>query len=204
MSPGARSSPLVAALAENEDIEVTIHYDERGMSFAALGHAMASGLPSACITTSGSAVANLLPACVEASHSGLPVIFITADRPPELRGTGANQTILQPGIFGTFVRLSSELPCPENDIASKESLVESIYEAVALATGRTLAPSTSICRFVNLFLKMKTQDQQTRLFFRNFINPKSRLHRYPAAHFFCRLWCRRHWQAIRVRASQCS
>jgi len=140
MSPGARSSPLVAALAEIEDIEVTIHYDERGMSFAALGHAMATGLPSVCITTSGSAVANLLPACVEASHSGLPVVFITADRPPELRGTGANQTILQPGIFGTFVRLSRELPCAENDFASKESLVESIYEAVAVATGENPGP----------------------------------------------------------------
>ena len=140
MSPGARSSPLIAALAETEDIAVTIHYDERGMSFAALGHAMATGLPSVCITTSGSAVANLLPACVEASHSGVPVIFITADRPPELRGTGANQTILQPGIFGTFVRLSSELPCPENDFASMESLMESIHEAVAVATGDNPGP----------------------------------------------------------------
>jgi len=140
MSPGARSSPLIAALAEKEDIAVTIHYDERGMSFAAFGHAMATGLPSVCITTSGSAVANLLPACVEASHSGVPVIFITADRPPELRGTGANQTILQPGIFGTFVRLTIELPCPENAFVSKESLIESIHEAVAVATGDNPGP----------------------------------------------------------------
>ena len=140
MSPGARSSPLIAALAETNDITVTVHYDERGMSFAALGHAMVTGLPSVCITTSGSAVANLLPACVEASHSGVPVIFITADRPPELRGTGANQTILQPGIFGTFVRFSNDLPCPDDPSTSKESLIKAISEAVIVATGDTPGP----------------------------------------------------------------
>ncbi len=140
MSPGARSSPLIAALAECDDISVTIHYDERGMSFAALGHAMATGLPSVCITTSGSAVANLLPACVEASHSGVPVIFVTADRPPELRGTGANQTILQPGIFGSFVRLLKDLPCPDDLTASKETLFAALSEAVAFSTGYNPGP----------------------------------------------------------------
>ncbi len=140
MSPGARSSPLIAALAECDDLSVTIHYDERGMSFAALGHAMATGFPTVCITTSGSAVANLLPACVEASHSGVPVIFVTADRPPELRGTGANQTILQPGIFGSFVRLVNDLPCPADFTASKETLVAALSEAVALSTGSNPGP----------------------------------------------------------------
>ncbi|MFM8765609.1 MAG: thiamine pyrophosphate-binding protein, partial [Spartobacteria bacterium] len=66
LSPGARSAPLVAALTERH---VTTHYDERGMAFAALGWSMATGRPAVCVTTSGSAVANLLPACVEAFHS---------------------------------------------------------------------------------------------------------------------------------------
>jgi 2-succinyl-5-enolpyruvyl-6-hydroxy-3-cyclohexene-1-carboxylate synthase len=127
ISPGARGSALVAAVAE-EGIDSTIHYDERGMAFAALGWAMATGRPAVCITTSGSAVANLLPACVEAFHSGIPLIFVTADRPPELRGTGANQTIHQPGIFSSFVRAEVDLPCP-GDLATLPAILENIYAA---------------------------------------------------------------------------
>jgi 2-succinyl-5-enolpyruvyl-6-hydroxy-3-cyclohexene-1-carboxylate synthase len=117
----------VAAVAE-EGIDSTIHYDERGMAFAALGWAMATGRPAVCITTSGSAVANLLPACVEAFHSNVPLIFVTADRPPELRGTGANQTIHQPGIFSSFVRAEVGLPCPD-DLATLPAILENIYAA---------------------------------------------------------------------------
>lgn len=124
ISPGARSSPIVAALAKKNQANLTIHYDERGMSFASLGWAMATGKPAVCVTTSGSAVANLLPACVEASHSGLPLIFLTSDRPPELRGTGANQAIDQPGIFGTFVRSAVNLPCPEDAENIQDLLIE--------------------------------------------------------------------------------
>ena len=127
ISPGARGSALVAAVAE-EGIDSTIHYDERGMAFAALGWAMATGRPAVCITTSGSAVANLLPACVEAFHSNVPLIFVTADRPPELRGTGANQTIHQPGIFSSFVRAEVGLPCPE-DLPTLPAILENLYAA---------------------------------------------------------------------------
>jgi 2-succinyl-5-enolpyruvyl-6-hydroxy-3-cyclohexene-1-carboxylate synthase len=98
------------------------------MSFAALGWAMATGHPAVCITTSGSAVANLLPACVEAFHSGVPLIFVTADRPPELRGTGANQTIHQPGIFASFVREEVDLPCP-GGLAALPAILENLYAA---------------------------------------------------------------------------
>ncbi len=135
ISPGARGSALVVAVAE-EGIDATIHYDERGMSFAALGWAMATGRPAVCITTSGSAVANLLPACVEAFHSGIPLIFVTADRPPELRGTGANQTIHQPGIFGSFVRAQVDLPCP-GDLNQLPAILENL---AASATGETPGP----------------------------------------------------------------
>jgi len=115
VSPGARSAPLVLALAEARErgeIRIFSHYDERGLAFAAVGFSHAQGTPCACVTTSGSAVANLLPACVEAFHSGVPVIFLTADRPPELRNTGANQTIRQPGIFGLHVQNSADIPPP--------------------------------------------------------------------------------------------
>jgi len=135
LSPGARGSALVAAVAE-EGIDATVHYDERGMSFAALGWAMSTGRPAVCITTSGSAVANLLPACVEAFHSGIPLIFVTADRPPELRGTGANQTIHQPGIFGSFVRAQVDLPCP-GDLNQLPAILENL---AASATGENPGP----------------------------------------------------------------
>ena len=138
LSPGARSAPLAAALGELGD-DVTVHYDERGMAFAALGWAMATGRPAVCLSTSGSAVANLLPACVEASHSGLPLIFLTADRPASLRGTGANQTILQPGIFGAFVRWSVDLPCSE-DASQDFGLSGVLRAAVGCATGDNPGP----------------------------------------------------------------
>jgi len=129
LSPGARSAPLAAALSGRN---VTIHYDERGIAFAALGWAMATGRPAVCVTTSGSAVANLLPACVEAFHSNVPLIFLTADRPPELRGTGANQTIHQPGLFGGFVRYAVDLPCAQDEGALSR-LSDVISEVVAIA-----------------------------------------------------------------------
>ena len=136
LSPGARSAPLVAALSGRN---VTTHYDERGMAFAALGWSMATGRPAVCVTTSGSAVANLLPACVEAFHSNVPLIFLTADRPPELRGSGANQTIQQPGLFGGFVRYAVDLPCAQDEGAV--SRFAGIFsEAVGMATGSQPGP----------------------------------------------------------------
>ena len=112
VAPGSRSTPLVAALAENDKARGLVHFDERGTAFGALGYARATGLPAAWITTSGTAVANGLPAVAEAATDGVPMILLTADRPPELRQTGANQTIDQPDIFGDFVRWRFDLPAP--------------------------------------------------------------------------------------------
>ena len=136
LSPGARSAPLAAALSGHH---VTTHYDERGMAFAALGWAMATGRPAVCVTTSGSAVANLLPACVEAFHSNVPLIFLTADRPPELRGSGANQTIHQPGLFGGFVRYAVDLPCAQ-EAGAMSRLSDVLSEVVAIAMGPQPGP----------------------------------------------------------------
>ncbi len=116
VAPGSRSTPLVAALAANPKARTLVHFDERGTAFAALGYARATGGPAAWVTTSGTAVANGLPAVVEASVDGVPMILLTADRPPELRQTGANQTVDQPDIFGDYVRWRFDLPAPDPGI----------------------------------------------------------------------------------------
>lgn len=111
-APGSRSSPLVIAAAEHGG-SLCMHFDERGLGFLALGHARGSGRPAVIITTSGTAVANLLPAVCEASNDGVPLIILSADRPPELRDCGANQAMDQVGIFGSHVRWQVDLPCPD-------------------------------------------------------------------------------------------
>jgi 2-succinyl-5-enolpyruvyl-6-hydroxy-3-cyclohexene-1-carboxylate synthase len=116
VAPGSRSTPLVAALAANPRAKSLVHFDERGTAFAAMGHARATGRPAAWITTSGTAAANGLPAVVEAATDGVPMVLLTADRPPELRQTGANQTIDQPDIFGDYVRWRFDLPAPDPSI----------------------------------------------------------------------------------------
>lgn len=116
IAPGSRSTPLVVAAASHPLAETIIHYDERGLGFHALGLAKGSKQPVALIVTSGSAVGNLLPAVMEAYHDQIPLILLTADRPPELRDTGANQTTDQVGLFGKFTRYSFDLPCPDPKI----------------------------------------------------------------------------------------
>ena len=135
VAPGSRSTPLVAALAENPKARSLVHFDERGTAFAALGHARATGRPAAWITTSGTAVANGLPAIVEASVDGVPMVLLTADRPPELRQTGANQTVDQPDIFGDFVRWRFDLPAP--DLAIDPAMVLTTVDQAAYRARRS-------------------------------------------------------------------
>ncbi|MEY4437353.1 MAG: hypothetical protein RL100_817, partial [Actinomycetota bacterium] len=115
LAPGARSQALAIAagqLADAAKINLHIRLDERSLGFNAIGAALASGEPSVLITTSGTAVANLHPAVLEAHHSGVPLILLTADRPHELRGVGANQTTNQIGIFADAVRECIDVPAP--------------------------------------------------------------------------------------------
>ncbi|GLK16776.1 2-succinyl-5-enolpyruvyl-6-hydroxy-3-cyclohexene-1-carboxylate synthase [Herbiconiux flava] len=115
VSPGSRSQALALALADAETrgrITLHVRIDERVAAFTALGLARESGMPALVVTTSGTAVANLLPAVVEASHSGVPMIVLSGDRPAHLRGTGSNQTTWQPGLFGRFTRLELDVPPP--------------------------------------------------------------------------------------------
>ena len=109
VSPGSRSTPLAVALWRQPEIEVTVILDERSAGFFALGAAQASGFPVALLCTSGTAAANYHPAVCEADESALPLLVLSADRPPELRGIGAGQTIDQLKLFGSAVRWFCEV-----------------------------------------------------------------------------------------------
>jgi len=104
VSPGSRSTPLVVSADRTEGLEISVHLDERSAAFFALGLSKSTKRPVALICTSGTAAANYLPAVVEAFHSGVPLIILTADRPPELQDRGAPQTIDQVNLYGTHVR----------------------------------------------------------------------------------------------------
>jgi 2-succinyl-5-enolpyruvyl-6-hydroxy-3-cyclohexene-1-carboxylate synthase len=134
IAPGSRSTPLVAALVSNPRLSCQWAIDERAAGFVAIGIARASAEPAVVVTTSGTAVANLLPAVVEADLDGEPLVVLTADRPPELHDSGANQSIRQLGIFGARTRWDVSLPCPDDDVPARFVLT-TIDEAVARARG---------------------------------------------------------------------
>ncbi|WOO40111.1 2-succinyl-5-enolpyruvyl-6-hydroxy-3-cyclohexene-1-carboxylic-acid synthase [Rubellicoccus peritrichatus] len=112
ISPGSRSAPLTTGFALNEKIKTTPVLDERSAAFYALGLAKASGLPVALICTSGTAAANYLPAVIEARYARVPLIILTADRPPELRDCAAGQAIDQQKLFGDYIHWYHELALP--------------------------------------------------------------------------------------------
>ena len=140
LAPGARSQALAIAagqLAADGRIDLHVHLDERSLGFHALGSALGSGEPSIVITTSGTAVANLHPSVLEASHSGVPMILLTADRPAELRGVGANQTTDQVGIFGSAVRECVDVAAPTDADVTDAGLAK-VSELAARAVSISL------------------------------------------------------------------
>jgi 2-succinyl-5-enolpyruvyl-6-hydroxy-3-cyclohexene-1-carboxylate synthase len=145
VSPGSRSTPLTAAAARGR-IATRLWLDERGAAFHALGHARATGRPAALVCTSGTAVANYLPAVVEAAQDCVPLVVLTADRPPELLDAGANQAIRQAGIFGDYVRWAGALPAPCAEVPARAVLTK-IDQAVHRALGPPAGPVHVNCMF---------------------------------------------------------
>jgi 2-succinyl-5-enolpyruvyl-6-hydroxy-3-cyclohexene-1-carboxylate synthase len=136
--PGSRSTPMAVALAVDERIRVHVHHDERSGSFMALGLGRATGRPAVVLTTSGTAVAELHPAMVEADLDRVPLIAVTADRPPELRDVGAPQTIDQTHLFGRSTRWFADPGPPAADaVWSWRSLAARV---VMEATGSPSGP----------------------------------------------------------------
>ncbi|MCY9802000.1 2-succinyl-5-enolpyruvyl-6-hydroxy-3-cyclohexene-1-carboxylic-acid synthase [Vibrio scophthalmi] len=117
VAPGSRSTPLTLEADENPNLTLHTHYDERGLGFLALGLAKASRKPVAIVVTSGTAVANLLPAIAEAKLTGEKLVVLTADRPVELVACGANQAIVQQGIFSSHVTAALNLPSPNEQVS---------------------------------------------------------------------------------------
>lgn len=137
IAPGSRSTPLTLSAAENRSFICHTHFDERGLGHLALGLAKASGEPVAIIVTSGTAVANLYPAVIEAGLTGEKLILLTADRPPELIDCGANQAIRQPGLFSSHPSAALNLPRPTPDIPASW-LVSAVDSAVGQLSGGAL------------------------------------------------------------------
>jgi 2-succinyl-5-enolpyruvyl-6-hydroxy-3-cyclohexene-1-carboxylate synthase len=137
VSPGSRSTPLAVALWRQPQIEVTVIVDERSAGFFALGAAQASGDPVALLCTSGTAVANYHPAVYEADESALPLVVLSADRPPELRGIGAGQTVDQIKVFGSSVRWFCEVGTHEADDDGLLHYRSVACRALAAARGET-------------------------------------------------------------------
>ncbi|MCY4068918.1 MAG: 2-succinyl-5-enolpyruvyl-6-hydroxy-3-cyclohexene-1-carboxylic-acid synthase [Acidimicrobiaceae bacterium] len=141
ISPGSRSTPLTLCFAAQPRIRTWVQIDERAAGFFALGLGRASGRPAVLVCTSGTAAANYLPAVVEASHGGVPMIVCSADRPPELRGWGSPQTIDQAGIYGTAVRWSVDLPVPGDPGAGPEDAVVWAEQAAAAVAAPDPGPA---------------------------------------------------------------
>ncbi|HVQ17658.1 MAG TPA: 2-succinyl-5-enolpyruvyl-6-hydroxy-3-cyclohexene-1-carboxylic-acid synthase [Actinomycetes bacterium] len=138
LAPGSRSTPLATALSDAAAagrLMLHVRVDERSAGFVALGLAKVSRRPVAVLTTSGTAAANLYPAAVEADLAGIPLVLMTADRPPELRSTGANQTIDQIKLFGGSVRWFCEVGTPDVRAGQNEYWRSTVSRAVAHATG---------------------------------------------------------------------
>jgi 2-succinyl-5-enolpyruvyl-6-hydroxy-3-cyclohexene-1-carboxylate synthase len=135
LSPGSRSAPLALALWRQAEIDVSVILDERSAAFFALGAAQASGTPVAMLCTSGTAAANFHPAICEADESAIPLIAMTADRPPELRGIGAGQTIDQIELYGSSVRWFCEVGTHDADDAGLLHLRATACRALATARG---------------------------------------------------------------------
>lgn len=158
IAPGSRSTPLVYEVAKNKDIKDFVHYDERGLAFHALGYAKAAKKPAAIIVTSGSALANIFPAVIEAYYSNTPLLILSGDRPFELIDCGSNQAIDQVKFFHHYVHYQCDLPLTDENLP-----ISSILSTLDYAYSKTkLGPVHLNLRFREPFLleqEIKNPDQ---------------------------------------------
>ncbi|WP_049914572.1 2-succinyl-5-enolpyruvyl-6-hydroxy-3-cyclohexene-1-carboxylic-acid synthase [Haloterrigena salina] len=147
VAPGSRSTPLTVAFAAHEGIDVYSHLDERSAAYFALGRARRTGEPTALVSTSGTATANFHPAVMEADQARVPLLVLTADRPHELRDSGANQTVDQVELYGDAVRWDAELPDPEPDERKVRSLRTTAARALSETGGVDPGPVHLNCPF---------------------------------------------------------
>ena len=140
VSPGSRSTPLTVAFDRHDNIRILSHLDERSAAYFALGRARRTGTVTPLVCTSGTAAANYHPAVIEASQSRVPMLLLTADRPPELRDSGANQTIDQEKLYGDAVRWYRDVAEPEATSRKLRSVRTTAARAVAKATGTPAGP----------------------------------------------------------------
>ncbi len=140
LCPGSRSTPLTLAFAHHSNIESIPILDERSASFFALGIAKRSGLPTVLVCTSGTAGANFYPAVIEAKESRVPLLILTADRPPELRDCHAGQTVDQVKLYGNYPNFQTELTVPALDLG----LLRYLRQTLIYAWERTLTPIPGI------------------------------------------------------------
>ncbi|MFB6254096.1 MAG: 2-succinyl-5-enolpyruvyl-6-hydroxy-3-cyclohexene-1-carboxylic-acid synthase [Halobacteriaceae archaeon] len=133
IAPGSRSTPLTLAFSNHADIQVYSHLDERSAAYFALGRSKYTGLPTPVVCTSGTAGANMYPAVIEASNGNVPLLFCTADRPPELHDSGANQTINQTNLYGDHVRWFKGLSEPSLSDNKLKSFRTTVAQAISQA-----------------------------------------------------------------------
>lgn len=138
--PGSRSTPMALALQAAPGLRTWVHLDERAGAFFALGAARATGRPVAVLATSGTAVVNFAPAAFEARYGRVPLILLTADRPPELQGIGSPQTIDQVELYGRGVKWFAELPVPDDSPAAEAEVRTTVGHALDVATTAPTGP----------------------------------------------------------------
>jgi 2-succinyl-5-enolpyruvyl-6-hydroxy-3-cyclohexene-1-carboxylate synthase len=159
LAPGSRSTPLALATSKFKDATQHVFYDERALGFTALGFAKASKKPVVIITTSGTAVANLLPSVIEAFQDHVPLLLLTCDRPYELQDTGANQSISQQHIFSNHVAWSSSLPC--SDVEIKNEVFLSVIDNAVYRSDVSQKPIHLNCMFREPFSPFKAIGEVT-------------------------------------------
>ena len=139
-SPGSRSTPLVLGCENQDGLQTIPILDERTAAFFALGLSKRTRTPTALICTSGSAPTHWFPAVTEADHSGVPLLLLSADRPPELQDCGAGQTINQVELFGQFTRAFHQIPLPDQSEKSLQKLRKLIVHAYSQSIGKNPGP----------------------------------------------------------------